>query len=209
MAQNNQAGPSTAGLLAAARRVMAPCYAPPDLIAKRGKGALLWDHDDRCYLDFTSGIGVSALGHAHPEVVAAISDQAEKLLHTANIFYHQGHIEMCQRLVDISAGQRVFLSNSGTEAMEAAIKAARRYFHTRGQARTGLVATHGSFHRRSASIRRRSSGPLGEIAGFTNRTPAVGALVLPVTAVPAIERDRQRVLVVAFAEAAECRALVI
>lgn len=139
----------TERLLATARRVMAPCYAPPAFIPKRGEGALLWDHDDRRYLDFTSGIGVNALGHAHPEVVAAITSQAQRLLHTANILYHEGHIAMCERLVDMSFGHQVFLCNSGTEAMEAAIKAARRYFYIQGDRRAGLVATHGSFHGRS------------------------------------------------------------
>jgi len=128
---------------------MVPCYGQPDFIAERGEGVYLWDLKDNKYLDFAGGIGVNALGHAHPEVAEAIATQARKLLHTSNALRHPGYIDVCSRLAEISFGVRVFLTNSGGEAVECAIKAARRYFHKKGDDRSHMVATLGAFHGRT------------------------------------------------------------
>lgn len=141
---------TTQDLLATAQRHMTPNYAPPPFVAHRGRGSILWDLDGREYLDFTSGIGVNALGHAHPEVQRAIAEQATRLCHTSNLFYHQGYIELCERLCQLSFGEQVYLCNSGTEAVEGAFKLARRYFYDRGERRrVEFVSTHESFHGRT------------------------------------------------------------
>ncbi|MBI5509417.1 MAG: acetylornithine transaminase [Deltaproteobacteria bacterium] len=139
----------TQALLERALRHMTPNYTPPPFVAVKGAGTRLWDTDGKEYLDFATGIGVNALGHAHPAVAAAIAAQAATLTHTSNTFYNDKYIALCERLASISSCARVFLCNSGTEAVEAALKTARRFFFENGAARTGFVATHNSFHGRT------------------------------------------------------------
>ncbi len=122
----------TVSLIARAEAHMCATYAPAPLVVDRGRGMYLWNLEGNRFLDFTSGIGVNALGHAHPEIVGAIAEQAAKFCHTANLLYHPGHIAMCERLCELSFGERAFLTNSGVEATEAALKIARRYFFLRG-----------------------------------------------------------------------------
>jgi predicted acetylornithine/succinylornithine family transaminase len=112
----------------------------------RGEGARLYDVDGREYLDFISGIGVTSLGHAHPGLTAIIADQASTLLHTSNLYYHPFQADAAARLARLSGLDRVFFCNSGTEANEASLKFARRYWHTQGQThRTGYVALEMGF----------------------------------------------------------------
>jgi predicted acetylornithine/succinylornithine family transaminase len=112
----------------------------------RGRGACLYDVDGREYLDLVSGIGVTALGHAHPGLTAAIADQAATLLHTSNLYYHPLQGDAAARLAELSGLPRVFFCNSGTEAVEACLKFARRYWYTQGATeRVGFVALEGSF----------------------------------------------------------------
>ena len=112
----------------------------------RGKGPRLYDVDGREYLDFVSGIGVASLGHAHAGLAAAITDQATTLLHTSNLYYHPFQAEAASRLSSLSGLSRAFFCNSGTEANEACLKFARRYWHTQGiKDRTGFVAIEGGF----------------------------------------------------------------
>ena len=110
----------------------------------RGEGARLWDADGHEYLDFLCGISVTNVGHCHPRVVAAVHEQAERLLHVGNLYYTEPGVRLAQRLADSSLGGRVFLCNSGAEAIEAAIKLARK-------ARPGgdVVVVHGAFHGRT------------------------------------------------------------
>lgn len=115
----------------------------------RGEGVRLYDADGREYLDLLSGIGVSSLGHAHPRLARAIADQAATLLHTSNLFYHPLQGELAERLANLSGLSRAFFCNSGTEAVEACLKFARRYWYTRGEPRTEFIALEESFHGRT------------------------------------------------------------
>ena len=112
----------------------------------RGKGPRLYDVDGREYLDLVSGIGVASLGHAHPGLAAAIADQAMTLLHTSNLYYHPFQAEAAARLATLSGLSRAFFCNSGTEANEACLKFARRYWYTQGvKERTAFVAVEHAF----------------------------------------------------------------
>jgi acetylornithine/N-succinyldiaminopimelate aminotransferase len=112
----------------------------------RGEGPRLYDVDGREYLDFVSGIGVASLGHAHPGLAAAIADQANTLVHTSNLYYHPFQAEAAGRLAALSGLARTFFCNSGTEANEACLKFARRYWHSQGvKGRTGFVAVQQAF----------------------------------------------------------------
>jgi len=115
----------------------------------RGHGVRLYDIDGRAYLDLLSGIGVAALGHAHPGLARAISDQAETLLHTSNLFYHPLQGRLAERLATFSGLPRAFFCNSGAEAVEACLKFARRYWYTRGEPRREIIALEESFHGRT------------------------------------------------------------
>src|SRR3954462_2417605 len=114
----------------------------------RGEGVRLFDANGREYLDLLSGIGVASLGHAHPRLARAIADQAATLLHTSNLFYHPLQGELAERLADLSGLPRAFFCNSGTEAVEACLKFARRYWYTKGEPRSEFIALDESFHGR-------------------------------------------------------------
>ena len=116
----------------------------------RGQGTYLYDVDGREYLDLVSGIGVTSLGHAHPALTAAIIDQARTLLHTSNLYYHPYQAEAAARLTQLSGLSRAFFCNSGTEAVEACLKFARRFWYTQGVTdRTEFVALEGGFSGRT------------------------------------------------------------
>jgi acetylornithine/N-succinyldiaminopimelate aminotransferase len=112
----------------------------------RGEGARIFDDAGRSYLDLVSGIGVTSLGHAHPGLTAVITDQAAKLLHTSNLYFHPFQAEAAARLSALSGLQRTFFCNSGTEANEACLKFARRFWYTQGITdRVGYVAVQNGF----------------------------------------------------------------
>jgi len=115
----------------------------------RGQGVRLYDADGREYYDLLSGIGVAALGHAHPALARAIADQAQTLIHTSNLFYHPLQGELAERLAALSGLPRAFFCNSGAEAVEACLKFARRYWFTRGEPRREFIALDESFHGRT------------------------------------------------------------
>lgn len=121
-------------------------YRRAPLVAVRGQGVHLFDVDGRPFLDFISGVGVASLGHCHPKLTAAITEQAGTLLHTSNLFYHPLQGEVARRLAEFTTLKRTFLCNSGTEANEACLKFARRYWHSQGDThRTGFVAFDHAF----------------------------------------------------------------
>jgi acetylornithine/N-succinyldiaminopimelate aminotransferase len=125
-------------------------YARQDLVFERGEGAWLYTKDGDRYLDFASGIAVNVLGHAHPRLVAALTEQAQKLWHTSNLYRVSGQERLAERLVATTFADRVFFCNSGAEACEAAIKAVRRYHHVLGRPeRWRIVTFSGAFHGRT------------------------------------------------------------
>src|SRR6476620_8807177 len=115
----------------------------------RGQGVRLYDAEGREYLDLLSGIGVASLGHAHPGLARAISEQAGTLIHTSNLFYHPLQGQLAERLANLSGLPRAFFCNSGTEAVEACLKFARRYWYTKGEPRAEVIALEESFHGRT------------------------------------------------------------
>jgi acetylornithine/succinyldiaminopimelate/putrescine aminotransferase len=107
-------------------RWMVTCYAPASFVPVRGEGSRLWDQDGRMYIDFASGVAVTALGHCHPALVKAIETQARRLWHVSNWFTNEPALRLAKRLIDATFADRVFFCNSGAEANEAALKLARR-----------------------------------------------------------------------------------
>jgi acetylornithine/N-succinyldiaminopimelate aminotransferase len=132
-----------------ARHVLAT-YRRQPVVFVRGDGARLFDADGREYLDLVSGIGVASLGHAHPGLARVIADQAATLLHTSNLYYHPLQGEAASRLASLSGLPRTFFCNSGTEAVEACLKFARRFWYTQGErGRIEFVAMEGAFSGRT------------------------------------------------------------
>ena len=136
------------------RQYLLQTYNRYPVVLARGKGVFLWDIEGKKYLDFVSGIGVNALGHAHPRIVKAIRDQAAKLIHVSNLYYHEYQGPLAEKLCKLTGGSsglsRAFFSNSGTEAIEGSIKLARLAGHRAGgDAKCRLVALEGSYHGRT------------------------------------------------------------
>jgi acetylornithine aminotransferase len=124
-------------------------YAPMDVTFDHGEGAILWDTEGRQYLDALAGIAVCGLGHAHPAVTAAITEQAAKLVHTSNLYQIQNQQRLADELCRLSGLDRVFFANSGAEANEAAIKIARMYGNNKGVSSPGIIVMENSFHGRT------------------------------------------------------------
>jgi acetylornithine/N-succinyldiaminopimelate aminotransferase len=125
-------------------------YRRAPVVLVRGQGTRVWDTEGKEYLDLTSGVGVASLGHANPGLADVIAEQAAILVHTSNLFFHPYQGELADKLSRLSGLDRVFFCNSGTEAVEACLKFARRYWFTRGERqRTGFVALTRAFHGRT------------------------------------------------------------
>ena len=132
------------------RQYLLQTYNRYPIAFSRGKGVFLFDLEGKRYLDFVSGLGVNALGHAHPRIVKAIRDQAAKLMHISNLYYHEYQGPLAEKLCKLSGLNRAFFSNSGTEAIEGSIKLARLAGHRAGgAAKSRLVALDGSYHGRT------------------------------------------------------------
>ncbi len=131
------------------KQTLMPTYQRLSVGFVRGDGVWLWDEVGNRYLDALSGIAVAGLGHAHPEVAAAIADQAQTLLHTSNIYRIPLQEQLGGRLCDLAGMERVFFCNSGAEANEAAIKIARRYGHQQGVALPTIIVADNAFHGRT------------------------------------------------------------
>lgn len=133
-----------------ADKVIAKTYKRFSIVITKGKGCSLWDSEGKKYIDFVSGIAVCNLGHAHPKISEALSEQADILLHVSNLYYTEPQIELATRLTENSFADRVFFCNSGAEANEAAIKLARKYYKDKGQSdRYRIVTMEKSFHGRT------------------------------------------------------------
>ena len=148
----HESGSATAALVATAQHYFVPVYRPRAVVLDRGLGARLWDIEGREYVDFAAGIAVCGLGHADPELVAALSAQATRLWHTSNVFLSEPAIRLAEELVAASGfATRVFLCNSGAEANEAAIKLTRRWAAAQGRPpeRRVILSFQGSFHGRT------------------------------------------------------------
>lgn len=127
-----------------------PTYRPADLAFDRGEGPYLFAADGRRYLDFASGIGVTALGHSHPRLVAALAEQGERLWHCSNLFRIPGQERLAERLTAASFADRVFFANSGAEAVECGIKTVRKYHDETGNpGRYRIITCTGAFHGRT------------------------------------------------------------
>jgi acetylornithine/N-succinyldiaminopimelate aminotransferase len=145
------------------RRYLLGTYNRYPVVLTRGKGVFLYDLEDRRYLDFVSGLGVNALGHAHPRIVKTIREQAGKLIHVSNLYYHEYQGALAEKLCTLAGGSlggsstgggmgtcRAFFQNSGTEAIEGSIKLARLAGHRAGgEGKSRLVALQGSYHGRT------------------------------------------------------------
>ena len=131
------------------RQYLLQNYARYPLLLARGKGCYVYDPEGRRYLDFITGIGVNALGHAHPRIVKAIREQAGQLIHSSNLYYHPYQGPLAERLARISGLQRSFFCNSGTEATEGALKMARAHGHAISPEKHEIVSLENSFHGRT------------------------------------------------------------
>lgn len=144
-------GEATADLVARATRHLTPNYRPAPIVFVRGEGVRVFDRDGKAYLDMVGGIAVNSLGHAHPRLTKVIAEQAATLIHVSNLYINEPSIALADELAAISGMDRVFFSNSGAEANEAALKTARRYqtvVHGRPE-KTGMLAFVDSFHGRT------------------------------------------------------------
>jgi acetylornithine/N-succinyldiaminopimelate aminotransferase len=162
-------------------------YRRNPVVFERGEGCRLYTADGRSYLDLVSGVGVAALGHAHPKLAAAIAAQAAELLHTSNLFFHPLQAEVASRLAALSGLDRAFFCNSGAEAVEACLKFARRYWHSTGTPRKRFVAFEHAFHGRTM-------GALSVTWDDHYRAP-FGPLLDEVVFVPADDPDALRAAV--------------
>lgn len=141
---------STSELVQAAKRSLYPNYRQPDIIFSHGRGAELFDLEGARYIDLYAGIAVSALGHAHPRLTRAISEQAGRLLHLSNYYYNEPNVRLAARLCELAGMDRAFFCSSGTEAVEAMLKLARRHFYSTGKKeRVRVIAFEHAFHGRT------------------------------------------------------------
>jgi len=146
--------PSSASTLPVTREtfdeIMVRCYAPASFVPVRGEGSRVWDQAGRMYIDFAAGVAVTSLGHCHPALIRALTDQACTLWHVSNWFTNEPALRLARRLVDHTFAERVFFCNSGAEANEAALKLARRYAHDRfGEQKYRVISTQNAFHGRT------------------------------------------------------------
>jgi acetylornithine/N-succinyldiaminopimelate aminotransferase len=155
-----------------------PTYNRTDVAFVRGEGSYLFAEDGKRYLDFGAGIAVNAFGHAHPALIGALTEQAGKLWHTSNLYRVPGQESLSRKLVDNTFADTVFFTNSGTEAIELAIKMARRYHFVNGQPeRFHIVSFEGAFHGRTmAAIN--AGGNEKYLEGFGPRMPGFDQVAL-------------------------------
>ena len=177
--------------------VMLPNYAPASFIPVEASGSCVWDKNNKKYIDLGGGIAVTSLGHSNPELISALNDQSQKLWHLSNYIANEPAINLAKQLVDLTFADKVYFSNSGSEANEAAIKMARRYHHENGSERNEIIAFNNSFHGRSllnislgaSDNHRKGFGPLpgGILHANYNNLSSVEELISNKTAAIIIE----------------------
>ena len=129
--------------------VMLPNYSPANFIPERAYGSKVWDQNNKEYIDFGGGIAVNSLGHAHPALVEALTEQSKKIWHVSNYLTNEPAINLAEKLTELTFAENVFFSNSGSEANEAAVKIARKFHSVRNDNRSEIVSFQNSFHGRS------------------------------------------------------------
>jgi len=186
--------PTTDSIISRAARVLFSNYARFPVVLTKGRDCRVYDPEGRAYLDFVAGIAVTSLGHCHPKVTVAIQKQAQRLVHTSNLFYTLPQVELAEALTAASFADRVFFCNSGAEANEAAIKLVRKAM---GPERFEIITVRGSFHGRTLNTMA-ATGQDKVKAGFEPLPPgfvhvpfddpdAVAATVGPTTAAVLVE----------------------
>lgn len=176
-------------------------YQPQNITFSHGQGHWLWDTDGKKYFDALCGIAVTSLGHNHPRITQAIQQQAEKLLHTSNIYQIGAQNALAEKICQLTGMEQVFFSNSGAEANETAIKVARLYGHQKGIETPTIIVMEKSFHGRTMATLTASANRKGQagfeplVAGFvrapfndidainaiaSNRSDIVGVMVEPI-----------------------------
>ena len=190
-ARRDVAAPSNASTLPVTREMfdelMVRCYAPASFIPVRGEGSRVWDQHGRMYIDFAAGVAVTSLGHCHPALIRALTDQACAIWHVSNWFTNEPALRLARRLVDHTFADRVFFCNSGAEANEGALKLARRYAHDRfGEKKFRVVSTINAFHGRTLFTV--TAGGQAKYASGFGPTPA-GITHLPYNDVAALEQE--------------------
>ena len=177
--------------------VMLPNYSPANFIPKEARGSRIWDQDKKEYIDFGGGIAVNSLGHSHPDLIKALSEQSKKFWHLSNYLSNEPAINLAKKLTDLTFAENVFLSNSGTEANEAAIKIARKFHSSKNNQRNEIVSFQNSFHGRSllnislgsSEMHRSGFEPLmpGIKHGEFNNVSNLGSLITKKTAAVIVE----------------------
>ena len=177
--------------------VMLPNYSPANFIPKKAEGSLVWDQDDKEYIDFGGGIAVNSLGHSHPSLIKALTDQSKKIWHLSNYLTNEPAIKLANKLTELTFAENIFFSNSGSEANEAAIKIARKYHSSRNENRNQIVSFQNSFHGRSllnislgsSEMHRNGFGPLmpGIKHGVFNDLSCLEELITDKTAAVILE----------------------
>lgn len=185
------AAPSTAATLPVTREMfdelMVQIYAPATFVPVRGEGSRVWDQSGKMYIDFAAGVAVTSLGHCHPALVRALTNQAHTLWHVSNWFTNEPALRLARRLVDHTFADRVFFCNSGAEANEAALKLARRYAHDKfGPNKIRVISTLNSFHGRTLFTV--TAGGQSKYASGFGPTPE-GIAHIPYNDVAALEKE--------------------
>lgn len=150
----------TQSLVTAGQQSYVPNYAPKPIVLDHGEGARLWDLDGKDYMDLSTGIAVNSFGHQHPELVAAMMEQGKKLWHASNIYYVEPAVKLAEEIVASTFAERVFFCNSGSEAVEAAIKLVRKHSSMHhGEDKREIITFDGSFHGRTLAAVTATSQP--------------------------------------------------
>jgi acetylornithine/N-succinyldiaminopimelate aminotransferase len=174
----------TASLLESASTHLYQNYRQPGFVLERGDGSWVFDTDGRKYLDLCSGIATCTLGHCHPKLASALADQAARLMHVSNYFYNEPNLRLAERITRVTGYDRALFCNSGTEAIEATLKLARRYFSAQGKPeRFRVIAFKNSFHGRTMGALA-VTGQEGYREGFG---PITGATHVPYGDLAAVE----------------------